>query len=58
MTEISRGRGRPRIYTDAEIELAFKFPCAVAAAHLGKSVRAIEKLRARVRARQSEDAWA
>ena len=54
MTETKRGRGRPRIYTDAEIEIALTLPQAMAAAQLGKSLRAIEKLRARVRARQED----
>ena len=53
MTEIKRGRGRPRIYTDADIEIALSLPRSVAAARLGKTVKAIEKLRDRVRDRRS-----
>ena len=58
MSAIKRGRGRPRVYTDAEIELAFRLPRAAAAQALGKSIRAIDKLRERVRARQDREAFA
>lgn len=43
---------RPREYTGDEIAIAFQHRIAVAAKILGKTPKAIERLRARVRERQ------
>ena len=43
---------RPREWTDEQIAIAHQFPRSIAAQKLGKTVKAVERLRARVRERQ------
>ena len=43
---------RPRIYTEGDILIAFSFSMPQAAAVLGTTPKAIERLRARVRERE------
>jgi hypothetical protein len=61
MTETKRRVGRPRNWTDEEIEIAFTLPLGAAAARLGRTPKAVEQLRARERNRlidqEIDQAW-